>query len=124
MTALGGVLAVLAMLSGLVRDLTQLAVSPSGLTALALVGAAVLAGRPFPHVESPWRPGGRRVLPCLRADRCPHARPRRPGRRRRDHRLHDGGPAPAHAAEPARPARAGRPGPAGPSAAGLAPAAR
>jgi uncharacterized membrane protein len=35
---------VLAMLSGLLRDLTQLAVSPSGLTALALGGAAVLAG--------------------------------------------------------------------------------
>jgi hypothetical protein len=38
MTVPGGVLAVLA---GLLRDLTQLAVSPSGLTALA---AAVLAG--------------------------------------------------------------------------------
>ena len=38
MTALGSLLAVLAML---VRDLTQLAVGPSGLTALA---AAVLAG--------------------------------------------------------------------------------
>jgi hypothetical protein len=38
MTALGGLLAVLA---GLLRDLTQLAMSPSGLSALA---AAVLAG--------------------------------------------------------------------------------
>ena len=38
MTALGGLLAVLA---GLLRDLTQLAVSPSGLSAVA---AAVLAG--------------------------------------------------------------------------------
>ena len=38
MTALGSLLA---MLAGLLRDLAQLAVSPSGLTALA---AAVLAG--------------------------------------------------------------------------------
>jgi len=38
MTALGGLLA---MLAGLLRDLTQLAVSPSGLSVLA---AAVLAG--------------------------------------------------------------------------------
>jgi len=38
MTALGGLLA---MLAGLLRDLTQLAVSPSGLAVLA---AAVLAG--------------------------------------------------------------------------------
>ena len=38
MTALGGLLA---MLAGLLRDLTQLAVSPSGLSALA---AGVLAG--------------------------------------------------------------------------------
>ena len=38
MTALGSLLA---MLAGLLRDLTQFAVSPSGLTALA---AAVLAG--------------------------------------------------------------------------------
>ena len=38
MTVLGSLLA---MLAGLLRDLTQLAVSPSGLTALA---AAVLAG--------------------------------------------------------------------------------
>jgi Family of unknown function (DUF6412) len=38
MTALGGLLA---MLAGLLRDLTQLAVSPSGLSALA---AAILAG--------------------------------------------------------------------------------
>ena len=44
MTVLGGVLAVLAMLAGLLRDVTQLAASPSGLTALALGGAAVLAG--------------------------------------------------------------------------------
>ena len=43
MTVPDGVLAVLAMLAGLLRDLTQLAVSPSGLTALAL-GRAVLAG--------------------------------------------------------------------------------
>ena len=42
MTVLGGVLA---MLAGLLGDLTQLVVSPSGLmTALALGGAAVLAG--------------------------------------------------------------------------------
>src|SRR6476646_10370930 len=43
MTVLGGVLAVLAMLAGLLRDVTQLATSPSGLTALALGGAPVLA---------------------------------------------------------------------------------
>jgi hypothetical protein len=47
MTVPGGVLAVLAMLAGLLRDLTQLAVSPSGLTALA---AAVLAGAMFATV--------------------------------------------------------------------------
>ena len=47
MTVLGGVLA---MLAGLLRDLTQLAVSPSGLTALALGGAAVLAGAMFAAV--------------------------------------------------------------------------
>jgi Family of unknown function (DUF6412) len=41
MTALGGLLA---MLAGLLRDLAQLAVSPSGLTALA---ATVLAGAMF-----------------------------------------------------------------------------
>jgi len=41
MTALGGVLT---MLAGLLRDLTQLAMSPSGLTALA---ATVLAGAMF-----------------------------------------------------------------------------
>ena len=41
MTALGGTLA---MLAGLLRDVTQLAVSPSGLTALAVVGGAILAG--------------------------------------------------------------------------------
>jgi Family of unknown function (DUF6412) len=41
MTALGGLLT---MLAGLLRDLTQLAMSPSGLTALA---AAVLAGAMF-----------------------------------------------------------------------------
>ena len=44
MTALGGLLA---MLAGLLRDVTQLAVSPSGLTALA---AAVLAGAMFAAV--------------------------------------------------------------------------
>ena len=44
MTALGGLLA---MLAGLLRDLTQLAVSPSGLTALA---ATVLAGAMFAAV--------------------------------------------------------------------------
>lgn len=44
MTALGGLLA---MLAGLLRDLAQLAVSPSGLTALA---AAVLAGAMFAAV--------------------------------------------------------------------------
>jgi Family of unknown function (DUF6412) len=44
MTALGGLLATLA---GLLRDLAQLAVSPSGLTALA---AAVLAGAMFAAV--------------------------------------------------------------------------
>ena len=41
MTALGGLLA---MLAGLLRDLTQLAISPSGLTALA---ATILAGAMF-----------------------------------------------------------------------------
>ena len=41
MTALGGLLT---MLAGLLRDLTQLAMSPSGLTALA---ATVLAGAMF-----------------------------------------------------------------------------
>jgi hypothetical protein len=41
MTALGGLLA---MLAGLLRDLAQLAMSPSGLTALA---ATVLAGAMF-----------------------------------------------------------------------------
>ena len=41
MTALGGLLA---MLAGLLRDVAQLAVSPSGLTALA---TAVLAGAMF-----------------------------------------------------------------------------
>jgi hypothetical protein len=44
MTALGGLLAVLA---GLLRDLAQLAVSPSGMTALA---ATVLAGAMFAAV--------------------------------------------------------------------------
>ena len=44
MTALGGVLA---MLAGLLRDLAQLAVSPSGLTVLA---AAVLGGAMFAAV--------------------------------------------------------------------------
>ena len=44
MTALGGLLA---MLAGLLRDLTQLAVSPSGMTALA---ATVLAGAMFAAV--------------------------------------------------------------------------
>jgi hypothetical protein len=44
MTALGGLLA---MLAGLLRDVTQLAVSPSGLTALA---ATVLAGAMFAAV--------------------------------------------------------------------------
>jgi hypothetical protein len=44
MTVLGGLLA---MLAGLLRDLAQLAVSPSGLTALA---AAVLAGAMFAAV--------------------------------------------------------------------------
>ncbi|HJY68185.1 MAG TPA: DUF6412 domain-containing protein [Streptosporangiaceae bacterium] len=44
MTALGGLLA---MLAGLLRDLAQLAVSPSGLTALA---ATVLAGAMFAAV--------------------------------------------------------------------------
>ncbi len=50
MTVLGGLLATLA---GLLRDLTQLAVSPSGswvLTALALGGGAVLAGAVFAAV--------------------------------------------------------------------------
>ena len=47
MTVLGGVLA---MLAGLLRDLTQLAASPSALTALALGGAAVLAGAMFAAV--------------------------------------------------------------------------
>jgi hypothetical protein len=44
MTALGGLLA---MLAGLLRDLAQLAVSPSGLTVLA---AAVLGGAMFAAV--------------------------------------------------------------------------
>ena len=44
MTALGSVLA---MLAGLLRDVAQLAVSPSGLTALA---ATVLAGAMFAAV--------------------------------------------------------------------------
>jgi hypothetical protein len=44
MTVLGGLLA---MLAGLVRDLAQLAVSPSGLTAL---GGAILAGAVFAAV--------------------------------------------------------------------------
>ena len=44
MTVLGSLLA---MLAGLLRDLTQLAVSPSGLTALAIGGGAVLAGAVF-----------------------------------------------------------------------------
>jgi Family of unknown function (DUF6412) len=44
MTVLGGLLA---MLAGLLRDLTQVAVSPSGLTALA---GAVLAGAVFAAV--------------------------------------------------------------------------
>jgi hypothetical protein len=44
MTALGGLLA---MLAGLLRELAQLAVSPSGLTALT---AAVLAGAMFAAV--------------------------------------------------------------------------
>ena len=43
-TVLGGLLA---MLAGLLRDLTQLAVSPSGLTAL---GGAILAGAVFAAV--------------------------------------------------------------------------
>jgi len=47
MTALGGLLAMLAMLAGLLRDLAQLALSPSGLTALA---ATVLAGAMFAAV--------------------------------------------------------------------------
>ncbi len=41
MSALGGLLA---MLAGLLRDLTQLAVSPSALTALTAVAATILAG--------------------------------------------------------------------------------
>jgi hypothetical protein len=44
MTVLGGLLA---MLAGLLRDFTQLAVSPSGLTALA---GAILAGAVFAAV--------------------------------------------------------------------------
>jgi Family of unknown function (DUF6412) len=47
MTVLGSLLA---MLAGLLRDLTQLAVSPSGLTALAIGGGAVLAGAVFAAV--------------------------------------------------------------------------
>ena len=46
MTVLGGLLA---MLAGLLRDLTQLTASPSGLTALAW-GGAVLAGAVFAAV--------------------------------------------------------------------------
>jgi Family of unknown function (DUF6412) len=44
MTGLGNLLAVLAMVAGLLRDVAQLALSPSGLTALTAVAAAVLAG--------------------------------------------------------------------------------
>ncbi len=44
MTVPGSPLAVMAILAGLLRDLTQLAASPSGLTALA---GAVLAGAMF-----------------------------------------------------------------------------
>ncbi|MBV9205577.1 MAG: hypothetical protein JO037_09275 [Actinobacteria bacterium] len=44
LAALGGMLA---MLAGLLRDLTQLAVTPSGLTALVLGSGAVLAGVMF-----------------------------------------------------------------------------
>ena len=40
----------LALLAGLLRDLTQLAVSPPGLTALAFGGAAILAGAMFAAV--------------------------------------------------------------------------
>jgi hypothetical protein len=47
MTVLGSLLA---MLAGLLRDLTELAVSPSGLTALAIGGGAVLAGAVFAAV--------------------------------------------------------------------------
>ena len=47
MTVLGSLLA---MLAGLVRDLTELAVSPSGLTALAIGGGAILAGAVFAAV--------------------------------------------------------------------------
>ena len=47
MTVLGSLLA---MLAGLLRDLAQLAVSPSGLTALAIGGGAVLAGAVFAAV--------------------------------------------------------------------------
>jgi len=47
MTVLGGLLA---MLAGLLRDLTQLTASPSGLTALAIGGGAVLAGAVFAAV--------------------------------------------------------------------------
>lgn len=49
-TVPGGVLAVLAVLAGLVRDLSQLAVTPAGLTALALGSGAVLAGAVFAAV--------------------------------------------------------------------------
>jgi len=44
MTVLGSLLA---MVAGLLRDLTQLAVSPSGLTVLAIGGGAILAGAVF-----------------------------------------------------------------------------
>jgi hypothetical protein len=47
MTVLGSLLA---MLAGLLHDLTELAVSPSGLTALAIGGGAVLAGAVFAAV--------------------------------------------------------------------------
>jgi Family of unknown function (DUF6412) len=47
MTVLGSLLA---MLAGLLRDLAQLAVSPSGLTVLAIGGGAVLAGAVFAAV--------------------------------------------------------------------------
>jgi hypothetical protein len=47
MTVLGSLLA---MLAGMLRDVTGLAVSPSGLTALAIGGGAVLAGAVFAAV--------------------------------------------------------------------------
>ena len=61
MTALGSLLA---MLAGLLRDLAQLALSPSGLTgatAMTALAAAVLAGAMLAAGAGPAHLGGQRV---------------------------------------------------------------